>query len=406
MPLKDVGNGIQQFVPDGGAAEMEQLKNTYSLVDLVNRVQQAPVEMAGKQADLALKQHQIEQLPLADLKARTDLLVQQNGEFRAQAKFQADAMIDIHKAFAQDFSLGEAILQKSVPGAIATQSKDGIVNVAIPSGKGRFRTIQIDPQNIADPEKRIAIQDSRRKEWEATAKPYLVVSGQFENMKKLSALGTGPADLGMVYAYNKMLDPNSAVREGEVLTAQNSPGLTESYRNLYNRALETGAPMFGGPGSAARKSFLDAAAVLKDTSKQNLIQLGQNAYNTATEERLNAKAILSPFGDVTYAAITGQGAKAIAEQGAKNQPPVTQPNQQQPSANPRRPLQEAGVLPTSGGQPPAQAPAVKTMDALNTWKKQFAAPQNKAPQSSADKPQTVIQNGHTYRLNQRTGNYE
>ncbi len=378
MPLKDVGNGIQQYVPDSGAGQIDQLKDAFSLVDLSNRIKAAPLEQSLKQSELELKQHQIEQMPLADLKARTDLLVQQNQEFRSQAKFQADAMIDIHKAFAQDFSLGDAILQKTVPGAIATQSKDGLVNVAIPSGKGRFRTIQIDPQNIADPEKRIAIQDSRRKEWESSAKPYLTLSGQYENMQKLSALATGPADLGMVYAYNKMLDPNSAVREGEVLTAQNSPGLSQQTRNLYNRALETGAPMFGGANSPTRKSFLDAASVLKDTAKQNLIQLGQNAYNTATEERLNAKAILSPFGDVTYAAITGQADKVVADRNGKGQQPA-QPTAPQPTpANPRRPLQEAGVLPTSDKQPPP--PAIKTMDALSTWKQKFAAPQPKTKQ--------------------------
>lgn len=383
MPLKDVGNGIQQFVPSTPAEDIAQAKDVYGLVELANRVDQQPLDMATKQADLQLKKNQVDQIPLANLKARTDLIVQQNQEFRNQSKFQADAMIDTHKAFAQDFSLGKAVTEKNFPGSIVTQSTNGLVNIALPMGQGRFRTVQIDPQMVADPKERIAIQDSRRKEWETTAKPYQVLSSNYENMGKLSALATGPADLGMVYAYNKMLDPNSAVREGEVLTAQNSPGLSEAMRNLYNRALETGAPMFGGANSTARKSFLDAASVLKETAKQNLIQQGQNAFNTATEERLNPKAIISPFADVNYATITGQTRDAVADKSAPKQgqaAPKTVPAAQTAPANPRRPLpEEAGIVPTGDGkQPPA--PKVNFNDELNAWKQSVMGTKKNARQ--------------------------
>ncbi len=370
MPLKDVGLGIQQFIPDTPGSQIDQAKDVYSLVDLSNKVKQAPLDYATKEADLSLKQNQVGQIPLANLQAQTNLIVQQNQEFRTQAKYQADQMIDLHKAFAQDFSLGDAILQKTFPGAIAKKADDGTVNIGLPIGQGRYRPIQIDPQNVADPEKRIAIQDARRKEWETNAKPYQVLASNYKNMVNLSALGTGPADLGMVYAYNKMLDPNSAVREGEVLTAQNSPGLSEYYRNLYNRALSDGAPMFGGADSAARKGFISAASALKDTAQQNLIQLGQNAYNTATEERLNPKAIITPFGDVNYATITGQKGGAVADKNAPQQSaPNAQPANFTPPQNPRRPLpEEASVIPTGGGEKPGSAPKVQFNDALNNWK--------------------------------------
>jgi hypothetical protein len=42
-------------------------------------------------------------------------------------------------------------------------------------------------------------------------------------------------DMGLVYAYMKMLDPTSAVREAEYATAENARGVPASVRNIWNR---------------------------------------------------------------------------------------------------------------------------------------------------------------------------
>jgi hypothetical protein len=44
-------------------------------------------------------------------------------------------------------------------------------------------------------------------------------------------------DLSLIFAYMKMLDPGSVVREGEFATAQNTAGVPDRIRNLYNRII-------------------------------------------------------------------------------------------------------------------------------------------------------------------------
>ena len=43
------------------------------------------------------------------------------------------------------------------------------------------------------------------------------------------------SDISLIFAFMKMLDPTSVVREGEFATAQNSGGIEDQIRNVYNR---------------------------------------------------------------------------------------------------------------------------------------------------------------------------
>lgn len=49
---------------------------------------------------------------------------------------------------------------------------------------------------------------------------------------------SGAGDIALVYAYMKMLDPTSVVREGEFATAQNSGSIPEFVMAQYNKALK------------------------------------------------------------------------------------------------------------------------------------------------------------------------
>jgi hypothetical protein len=51
-----------------------------------------------------------------------------------------------------------------------------------------------------------------------------------------SAKPDAAGDLSLIFAYMKMLDPGSVVREGEFANAQNAAGVPEKIRNLFNKA--------------------------------------------------------------------------------------------------------------------------------------------------------------------------
>jgi hypothetical protein len=54
----------------------------------------------------------------------------------------------------------------------------------------------------------------------------------------IASLSDGPAgDLALVYAYMKLLDPTSAVREAEYANAANAAGVPDRVKAMYNRAL-------------------------------------------------------------------------------------------------------------------------------------------------------------------------
>jgi hypothetical protein len=64
------------------------------------------------------------------------------------------------------------------------------------------------------------------------------VATSFNVINRLSNQTPSAAgDLSLIFAYMKMLDPGSVVREGEFANAQNTAGIPDQVRNAYNKAL-------------------------------------------------------------------------------------------------------------------------------------------------------------------------
>jgi len=78
-----------------------------------------------------------------------------------------------------------------------------------------------------------------RKEYGATPeyKRYDDVRAAYERVRSSASMDSGAGDIGTIFGYMKMLDPGSVVREGEFATAQNSSGIPDRIRNIYNAAM-------------------------------------------------------------------------------------------------------------------------------------------------------------------------
>lgn len=113
-----------------------------------------------------------------------------------------------------------------------------------------------------------------RKEFDALpeVKTFKVVRPQIQTIRSLATKPdpTGPDDIALIFAFMKLLDPNSVVREGEFATAQNSQGIPDQWRNAYNRAL-SGARL----NPVQRKDMLGTANRYYGNYR--------SAYNTAAE---------------------------------------------------------------------------------------------------------------------------
>lgn len=90
---------------------------------------------------------------------------------------------------------------------------------------------------------------------------------------------SAPEQMAMVFSFMKALDPGSTVREGEYASVENTRGVPDNIRNMYNKALE-------GTGLTAEQvTQIKAAAQDQfDTYKQNSYTPFANRYRTYAEE--------------------------------------------------------------------------------------------------------------------------
>ena len=75
-----------------------------------------------------------------------------------------------------------------------------------------------------------------RKDIYSLGKEFRDVERSYGKLTGALKSGTAPGDLSAIFAYMKMIDPGSTVREGEMATAKNAAGIPERIMNMYNNA--------------------------------------------------------------------------------------------------------------------------------------------------------------------------
>jgi hypothetical protein len=94
---------------------------------------------------------------------------------------------------------------------------------------------------------------------------------------------TGAADMSIIFSYMKMLDPGSAVKEGEYATAANTANIPDKVRNYYNAAIK-GDKL----GDAQREEFLQQATGIMNASIQTKNEERGRMADEATRFGLDA----------------------------------------------------------------------------------------------------------------------
>ena len=80
-----------------------------------------------------------------------------------------------------------------------------------------------------------ALRDDFRAE--PTVKKSETIADATRLVRAAAASPTAAGDLSLIFAYMRVLDPNSVVREREFANAQNATNVPDQIRNLYNRVL-------------------------------------------------------------------------------------------------------------------------------------------------------------------------
>lgn len=102
-------------------------------------------------------------------------------------------------------------------------------------------------------------------------KDYATVRSAYQSVQAAARQPSAAGDLSLIFAYMKILDPGSVVREQEFANAQNAAGIPDRVRNLYNRALN-GQRL--NPNQ--RQDFINQA--------NNLFQTRQQTYDRIASE--------------------------------------------------------------------------------------------------------------------------
>lgn len=99
--------------------------------------------------------------------------------------------------------------------------------------------------------------------FEAASKPFIVVRNQYDRILAAGANQNAVNDLSIIFAYMKILDPSSVVRESEYATAENARGVPDSIRNTYNNVLK-GEKL----GPEQRKQFIASAGKIYQSATE------------------------------------------------------------------------------------------------------------------------------------------
>jgi hypothetical protein len=130
-----------------------------------------------------------------------------------------------------------------VEGTTYTVNPSGVASVVrTPSSGyrgsgGRETFIEGGPNDPAAGERRIQNEAALRREYEGATQEYRNVRQAFQKVGASLGLATGIGDIGGIFGIMKVFDPTSTVREGEQASVQNSAGVPEYIRSLYNRAV-------------------------------------------------------------------------------------------------------------------------------------------------------------------------
>lgn len=134
-----------------------------------------------------------------------------------------------------------------------------------------------------------ALEDRMGNDYRQEVKDPAKIVSTYENLKAAPASAAG--DISFIFQYMKMLDPASVVREGEFATAQNSGGVTDTVRNLYNRALN-GQRL----NPQQRQEFLNAAGALATNAQQSIATVQKRYTENARRRGIDPRNIFDGAG--------------------------------------------------------------------------------------------------------------
>lgn len=193
-------------------------------------------------------------------------------ESRAKAKAEREKAEITVKKIGTEIGLTEAQIKQAeaaTAAARAATNKSGAE-----AERARAEAEQM-ARGVLPPEKRAAAEDKLRAEYNTQTKDFFTTDRYYRNI--ISAQDDAAGDLALIFSYMKLLDPGSAVMEGEQATVANAKGVPDKIRNAYNNALEGRrlSPDQIKVFTTQAEKLYDSAAAREKQVRDGLTRIGQ-----------------------------------------------------------------------------------------------------------------------------------
>lgn len=219
-------------------------------------------------------------------------------DFRTGPKIAAAAFghvvdpIDRKIKEAQLSNLNSQIASRGAEKFEIVNTKDGHV-LRVPKAGGDASTIYSpspqDPSAITDPKDRAKAEDDLRKDFQNVTKDFRTIRDSYSVIKSAGSGGNPAGDLSMIYAYMKMLDPGSVVRESEFEMAAKSGSLPRQFQNLANKALT------GTLTGETRADFLRTADTIYKQRERDYTQSETQFRDIAGRRSVDSRNVIPDY---------------------------------------------------------------------------------------------------------------
>lgn len=112
-----------------------------------------------------------------------------------------------------------------------------LISDPVEAAKAVGRAVEAKAAEPLSKKELAAQEDVLRKEWLNVTKENRAIRNNYDKVRSAAVQNSPAADLSLVFAFMKILDPTSVVRESEQASATNAAGVPERIRNTYNRVL-------------------------------------------------------------------------------------------------------------------------------------------------------------------------
>ena len=129
-----------------------------------------------------------------------------------------------------------------------------------------------------------------RDDFTKLSKTFLDVRDAHGRVKESAKNPSAAGDLALVFNYMKMLDPGSTVREGEFATAQNSAGIPDRVKAMYNKSI-SGERL----ADTTRNDFVTRASMLYERQAKNHRKLEDQFKGMAKKYSLNTDRVVPDY---------------------------------------------------------------------------------------------------------------